>query len=117
MMKRTSRKNYQHCIASGVSGRHQCSILFRKQRGLSLKSTKALANEWASQGINVECNRSGYMATNNTKALRERSENGKKRLSDRIPQDAGERRRILKVRAVFSRIPCIGLRAGSRAGR
>jgi len=33
--------------------------------------TKALANEWALQGINVNAIAPGYMATDNTKALRE----------------------------------------------
>jgi len=33
--------------------------------------TKALANEWAAQGINVNAIAPGYMATDNTKALRE----------------------------------------------
>ena len=33
--------------------------------------TKALANEWASLGINVNAIAPGYMATDNTKALRE----------------------------------------------
>ena len=32
--------------------------------------TKALANEWASQGINVNAIAPGYMATENTAALR-----------------------------------------------
>jgi len=32
--------------------------------------TKALANEWASKGINVNAIAPGYMATDNTKALR-----------------------------------------------
>jgi 2-deoxy-D-gluconate 3-dehydrogenase len=39
--------------------------------------TKALANEWASKGVNVNGIAPGYMATDNTKALRadkERSE-------------------------------------------
>lgn len=32
--------------------------------------TMTMANEWASKGINVNCIAPGYMATNNTKALR-----------------------------------------------
>src|SRR5436305_83160 len=37
--------------------------------------TKALANEWASKGINVNAIAPGYMATDNTEALR-RDETG-----------------------------------------
>jgi NADP-dependent 3-hydroxy acid dehydrogenase YdfG len=36
----------------------------------SLDATKALANEWASRGINVNAIAPGYMATDNTTALR-----------------------------------------------
>lgn len=36
--------------------------------------TKTLANEWAKQGINVNCIAPGYMATNNTQALRQDEE-------------------------------------------
>jgi len=35
--------------------------------------TKALANEWAAKGINVNAIAPGYMATDNTVALRKRS--------------------------------------------
>ncbi len=46
--------------------------------------TKALANEWAAHGINVNAIAPGYMATNNTKALRE-DPNRAKAILDRIP--------------------------------
>ena len=36
-----------------------------------MQITKALANEWAKYGININAIAPGYMATNNTKALRE----------------------------------------------
>lgn len=46
--------------------------------------TKALANEWAAKGINVNAIAPGYMATDNTTALRNDSLRGKQIL-DRIP--------------------------------
>ena len=46
--------------------------------------TKALANEWAQHGININAIAPGYMATNNTKALREDPVRSKTIL-DRIP--------------------------------
>lgn len=46
--------------------------------------TKILANEWASEGINVNAIAPGYIATNNTEALRKDPERNKSIL-DRIP--------------------------------
>ena len=46
--------------------------------------TKALANEWAAQGINVNAIAPGYMQTDNTKALREDPQRSKQ-ITDRIP--------------------------------
>ena len=46
--------------------------------------TKALANEWAKYSINVNVIAPGYMATDNTKAIRE-DEKRNKEILDRIP--------------------------------
>ena len=46
--------------------------------------TKALANEWAQYNINVNAIAPGYMATNNTEALRNDAERNKA-IVDRIP--------------------------------
>jgi 2-deoxy-D-gluconate 3-dehydrogenase len=46
--------------------------------------TRLLANEWAGQGINVNAIAPGYMATNNTRQLRDDAERSKEIL-DRIP--------------------------------
>ncbi|WP_196160760.1 2-dehydro-3-deoxy-D-gluconate 5-dehydrogenase KduD [Reinekea sp. G2M2-21] len=46
--------------------------------------TRLLANEWAKDGINVNAIAPGYMATNNTQALREDAERSKEILG-RIP--------------------------------
>jgi 2-deoxy-D-gluconate 3-dehydrogenase len=44
---------------------------YAASKGAVMQVTKALANEWAPLGINVNAIAPGYMATNNTKALRE----------------------------------------------
>ncbi|RYY42182.1 MAG: SDR family oxidoreductase, partial [Sphingomonadales bacterium] len=46
--------------------------------------TKLLANEWAAKGINVNAIAPGYIATNNTTALRA-DEDRNKSILDRIP--------------------------------
>ncbi len=46
--------------------------------------TKALANEWASKGINVNAIAPGYMATDNTTALRQDPERSRQ-IMERIP--------------------------------
>jgi len=44
---------------------------YSASKGAVAQITKALANEWAQHGINVNAIAPGYMATDNTKALRE----------------------------------------------
>jgi 2-deoxy-D-gluconate 3-dehydrogenase len=46
--------------------------------------TKALANEWAAKGINVNAIAPGYFATDNTQALRDSPERSRQIL-ERIP--------------------------------
>jgi 2-deoxy-D-gluconate 3-dehydrogenase len=57
---------------------------YAASKGAVAQITKALANEWAQHGITVNAIAPGYMATNNTKALREDPERSKAIL-DRIP--------------------------------
>lgn len=57
---------------------------YAASKGAVAQVTKALANEWASLGININAIAPGYMATDNTKALREDPIRSKAIL-DRIP--------------------------------
>ena len=66
--------------------------------------TKALANEWAAHGITVNAIAPGYMATNNTKALREDPVRSKSIL-DRIPAGRWGLPDDLKGVAVFLASP------------
>jgi 2-deoxy-D-gluconate 3-dehydrogenase len=57
---------------------------YAASKGAVAQVTKALANEWAQHGITINAIAPGYMATNNTKALREDPVRSKIIL-DRIP--------------------------------
>lgn len=59
---------------------------YAASKGAVAQVTKALANEWAKYGININAIAPGYMATNNTKALREDPVRSKAIL-DRIPAE------------------------------
>jgi 2-deoxy-D-gluconate 3-dehydrogenase len=57
---------------------------YAASKGAVASLVKALANEWASKGVNVNGIAPGYIATKNTEALREDEERSKSIL-DRIP--------------------------------
>ena len=57
---------------------------YAASKGAVAQITKALANEWAKFGININAIAPGYMATNNTKALREDAVR-EKAILERIP--------------------------------
>ena len=57
---------------------------YAASKGALASLTKALANEWASKGVNVNAIAPGYIATDNTDALRKDPERSKSIL-DRIP--------------------------------
>jgi 2-deoxy-D-gluconate 3-dehydrogenase len=66
--------------------------------------TKAMANEWAEHGICVNAIAPGYMATNNTKALREDPVRSKAIL-DRIPAGRWGKPEDLQGAVVFLASP------------
>ena len=91
-----SRAAGRHMIASGRGGKiiSTASLLsfqggvfvpsYAASKGAVAQLTKAFANEWASQGINVNAIAPGYMATDNTAPLRA-DEDRSKAILARIP--------------------------------
>lgn len=73
---------------------------YSASKGAVAQITKALANEWAKYGINVNAIAPGYMATNNTKALREDPVRSKQIL-ERIPAERWGTPDDLKGAVVF----------------
>jgi 2-deoxy-D-gluconate 3-dehydrogenase len=73
---------------------------YSASKGAVAQITKALANEWAQYSININAIAPGYMATNNTKALREDPVRSKAIL-DRIPAGRWGVPDDLKGAAVF----------------
>ena len=57
---------------------------YAASKGGVAQLTKALANEWAAKGVNVNAIAPGYMRTNNTKALQE-DETRNRQILERIP--------------------------------
>jgi 2-dehydro-3-deoxy-D-gluconate 5-dehydrogenase len=57
---------------------------YSASKGAVAQITKALANEWASKGLTINAIAPGYMATNNTQAIRA-DEVREKSIKDRIP--------------------------------
>jgi 2-deoxy-D-gluconate 3-dehydrogenase len=73
---------------------------YAASKGAVAQVTKALANEWATSGITVNAIAPGYMATNNTKALRGDPVRSKAIL-DRIPAGRWGTPEDLQGAAVF----------------
>jgi len=85
----------KHMVAQGSGKIVIVSSVLAAQGGLRVPAyaaskhavtglTKALCNEWASQGVNVNAIAPGYTATDNTQALRDDPERSKA-LLERIP--------------------------------
>ena len=78
--------------------------------------TKALANEWAAHGINVNAIAPGYMETDNTTALRADATRNRQ-ITERIPAGRWGQPHDLAGAAIFLASSRLRLRARSRAGR
>ena len=83
MMKRKSGKIISTASLLAFQGGIRVPS-YAASKGAVAQITKALANEWGKFGININAIAPGYMATNNTKALRE-DEVREKAILERIP--------------------------------
>src|SRR3954468_17463060 len=92
---RLTQRAGQHMLKNGGGKIINIASLLSFQGGVFVPSyaaaksavaalTKSFANEWASQGINVNAIAPGYMATDNTAALRSDEERSRQ-IMDRIP--------------------------------
>lgn len=72
-----------------------------RQQGRRGAATKALSNEWASKGVNVNAIAPGYMETELTKDLREKNPTLYEEISARIPKGRWGRPEDLMGLAVF----------------
>jgi 2-deoxy-D-gluconate 3-dehydrogenase len=92
---RLTKQAGKHMLAQGSGKIINIASLLTFQGGVFVPSyaaakgavgqlTKAFANEWAAKGINVNAIAPGYMATDNTEALRANSERSRQIL-ERIP--------------------------------
>ncbi|MBI5476173.1 MAG: 2-dehydro-3-deoxy-D-gluconate 5-dehydrogenase KduD [Ignavibacteriales bacterium] len=99
MMKRKSGKIIN--IASLLSFSGGITVpSYSASKGAVAQITKALANEWAQYGLNINAIAPGYMITNNTANLRKDPERTKS-ISDRIPAGRWGTPDDLKGAAIF----------------
>jgi 2-deoxy-D-gluconate 3-dehydrogenase len=77
---------------------------YSASKGAVAQITKALANEWAQYGININAIAPGYMVTNNTAALR-KDEKRYNAISERIPAGRWGMPEDLKGAAIFLASP------------
>ena len=112
MLKRKAKGKILN-IASILSFQGGITVpAYAAAKGGVAQLTKALANEWASKGINVNAIAPGYMATDNTTALRQ-DPNAAVKSWNGFPPAAGESLPTLPVRLCFYARPpvimCTGM--------
>ncbi len=73
---------------------------YSASKGAVAQITKALANEWAQYGLNINAIAPGYMVTNNTQPLRQNKDR-ERAISDRIPAGRWGKPEDLAGAAVF----------------
>ena len=78
------RQDRQHRLDAELPGRHPRAEPTPRRRARVAGLTKALANEWAAKGVNVNAIAPGYIATNNTAAL-QADETRNRQILERIP--------------------------------
>ena len=78
-----------------------CEAAYSASKGGVAQLTKALSNEWASKGVNVNAIAPGYMETELTKDLREKNPTLYEEISARIPKGRWGRPEDLMGLAVF----------------
>jgi 2-dehydro-3-deoxy-D-gluconate 5-dehydrogenase len=77
---------------------------YTASKGAVVQLTKALANEWAGHGINVNAIAPGYIRTDNTLAL-QRDETRNRQILERIPAARWGEPSDLAAAAVFLAAP------------
>lgn len=77
-------KNHQHCFYAGLLWRLYGSAYAASKGGVA-QLTKALCNEWAEKGINVNALAPGYMATEMNTALLDPANPRNAAITNRIP--------------------------------
>ena len=85
IFRRLAFENRQHRVTAFVSRRHHGPPPTPRATHGIAGITKALSNEWAKERININAIAPGYIATDNTKALREDA-NRSKAILERIPE-------------------------------
>ena len=109
-----AREDHLHRVAAQLPGRRQRRRATPRRSRASSASSRALANEWAPHGVNVNAIAPGYIETDNTQALRD-DPSALAAILDRIPAGRWGEPEDLAGAAVFLASAGVRLRARHRA--